>query len=494
MSTLNLKSMYNDPSQMREALAWRLFGRGGRPGVPAHLRQARDQRRATRACTRVIEQVDKRFLHDRFGDERRGQPLQGLLRRRGLRDAGAPGRSRRRRQRPPVPAPTAPTIRPTGSRPTRTTRRANSYDDLAELVRMINGVGLPGGDGRFDTDAFRASVEDVFDARAFLRWAGVNVLIGQLGQLLRHAVELLPLQLRPAGDEHGFMAPVLHVHPLGLRQQLRHRLLRHRLAVHRPARLARATPALPAASRARCSRIPLVTEPARQPRLPRVLPGPPGAPAGHRLHARRRRPSDRRRRRDGLWDRVSQAAYLESGTPDGPPFTGRQFTNDEVYRSGVRQQELRHGDGERAGHHPLRAHAPRQRPRSSWRSCAAGTAAGAAAADFPADARATASAAGRDDAGRWHGRHAPSCASKQEAKCRRRCSPGSPDRRLEASGVLAKDEMLLRHLRQPAATSPGSARAVRRRPGQRMIAQERGARPRLRGHRARSAPPVASTC
>ena len=46
----------------------------------------------------------------------------------------------------------------------------------------------------------------------------------------------------------------------------------------------------------------------------------------------------------GLWDRVSQAAYLESDTPGGQPFTGRQFSNDEVYRSGREQQELRLGD------------------------------------------------------------------------------------------------------------------------------------------------------
>ena len=39
-------------------------------------------------------------------------------------------------------------------------------------------------------------MEAVFNARAFLRWAGVNLLIGQLGQLLRHPVELLPVQLR----------------------------------------------------------------------------------------------------------------------------------------------------------------------------------------------------------------------------------------------------------------------------------------------------------
>jgi hypothetical protein len=47
---------------------------------------------------------------------------------------------------------------------------------------------------------------------------------------------------------------------------------------------------------------------------------------------------------DGLWGRVRQAAYLESHTPHEPPFTGRQFTNDEVYQSALRQQRLRHQD------------------------------------------------------------------------------------------------------------------------------------------------------
>ena len=33
MTRVNLKSMYNDPSQMREALAWRLFRRAGVPAA-----------------------------------------------------------------------------------------------------------------------------------------------------------------------------------------------------------------------------------------------------------------------------------------------------------------------------------------------------------------------------------------------------------------------------------------------------------------------------
>lgn len=44
----------------------------------------------------------------------------------------------------------------------------------------------------------------------------------------------------------------------------------------------------------------------------------------------------------GLWQRVTQSAYLEADFPHAWPFTGRQFTNDEVYRAGYAQEFLRH--------------------------------------------------------------------------------------------------------------------------------------------------------
>ncbi len=40
MIRINLKAMYNDPSQMREALAWRLFRHSRSPGAAAHVCQA----------------------------------------------------------------------------------------------------------------------------------------------------------------------------------------------------------------------------------------------------------------------------------------------------------------------------------------------------------------------------------------------------------------------------------------------------------------------
>ena len=64
---------------------------------------------------------------------------------------------------------------------------------------------------------------------------------------------------------------------------------------------------------------------------------------------RERSPADRGRWGGGLWGRVCQGAYLESATPYGQPFTGRQFSNDEVYRSGCLQNELRHGNEKAEG-------------------------------------------------------------------------------------------------------------------------------------------------
>ncbi len=51
----------------------------------------------------------------------------------------------------------------------------------------------------------------------------------------------------------------------------------------------------------------------------------------------------------GLWDRVRHAAYLEADTPYSPPFTGRQFTNDEVYLTAYKQNEIRKGQEKAEG-------------------------------------------------------------------------------------------------------------------------------------------------
>ena len=66
MTRINLKAMYNDPSQMREALAWRLFGLADIP-APRHTYAKLAFGTRYRGLFSVIEHVDKKFLRDHFG-------------------------------------------------------------------------------------------------------------------------------------------------------------------------------------------------------------------------------------------------------------------------------------------------------------------------------------------------------------------------------------------------------------------------------------------
>ena len=82
MTRINLKAMYNDPSQMREALAWRLFGTAGIP-APRHTYAKLAFDNSYRGLFSVIEHVDKKFLRDHFGKNYRGN-----LYKTGYRDIG----------------------------------------------------------------------------------------------------------------------------------------------------------------------------------------------------------------------------------------------------------------------------------------------------------------------------------------------------------------------------------------------------------------------
>ena len=82
MTRINLKAMYNDPSQMREALAWRLFGIADIV-APRHTYAKLAFGGTYRGLFSVIEQVDRRFLKDHFGENHHGN-----LYKTGCRDIG----------------------------------------------------------------------------------------------------------------------------------------------------------------------------------------------------------------------------------------------------------------------------------------------------------------------------------------------------------------------------------------------------------------------
>jgi hypothetical protein len=82
MIRINLKAMYNDPSQMREALAWGLFGKAN-ISAPRHTYAKLAFDRTYRGLFSVIEHVDKKFLRDHFGENHLGN-----LYKTGCRDIG----------------------------------------------------------------------------------------------------------------------------------------------------------------------------------------------------------------------------------------------------------------------------------------------------------------------------------------------------------------------------------------------------------------------
>jgi len=341
MARIRLMAMYNDPSQMREALAWRLFGGAGVPS-PRHTYAKLAFDANYRGLFSVIEQVDKRFLKGHFGQNHRGN----LYRARGSGDIGGatleyrtgPDGDDTGRQYFTLGA----DLRTYRLRTNKSNPEANTYDDLACLIRTINAIGLPGGSSRFDTDAYRESMDRIMNTRAFLRWAGVNILLGGWDNYFASPSNYYLYNSGREGAEKDFVASpyftfipwdydnCLGIDYFGISWQ-------YTDIVDWPGST------IPYWRNRRTSRLPLVQnllsnhdylqyyldfiEYLLDTRFsPKMI----AAQIGREFEG-------------GLWDRVRKASYLESTTPNGRPFTGRKFTNHEVYWCGYRQRELKRG-------------------------------------------------------------------------------------------------------------------------------------------------------
>jgi CotH kinase protein len=341
MTRINLKAMYNDPSQMREALAWRLFGLANVP-APRHTYAKLAFGTRYRGLFSVIEHVDKKFLQDHFGPNFRGN-----LYKTGYRDLGgayldyrtAPDGDDSGRQYF-IPGAAERTYR---LKTNKNNPEASTYDDLACFIRTINGIGLRGGEGRFGTDAFRESVDAIMNADAFLRWAAVNMLLGSWDNYYASGSNYYLYNSGHRGAAKDFVArPYFHfiawdydnclgIDYSGTRWQ-------YADILDWPGKAHRRKPTIPLVRNL------LRNHDYRQyylDYLEHMLdtefnPAAIAAQIGPRSDSGSGSG-------DGLWCRVRQAAYLESDTPHGRPFTGRRYSNDEVYRSGCRQRELRHG-------------------------------------------------------------------------------------------------------------------------------------------------------
>lgn len=343
MSHLDLKAMYNDPSQMREALAWRLFRRAGVP-ASRHTYAKLAINNRYQGLFSFIEEVDRRYLKDRFGANDHGNLYKAAcgdlgcatLEHRVGHDGDDGGRQYR----------TAKGEQTYVLKTNEDDQGANTYDDLARLVRAVNGIGLSGGDGRFDTDGFRESLEQIMNVQCFLRWAGVNLLIGSWDNYFATPSNFFLYNSGRRGGERDFVeSPYFTFLPWDYDNSFGIDYFdtkwQYTDLVDWPSNTKNYY--RKNNGQGRTSRIPLVQNVLRNRDFLRYY-------LDHLEHL-----LDTDFNPDaisaqigpdggGLWDRVRQAAYLESDTPEGPPFTGRQFSNNEVYLNASKQNELHRGE------------------------------------------------------------------------------------------------------------------------------------------------------
>jgi hypothetical protein len=345
MSRINLKSMYNDPSQMREALAWHLFDEAGVPS-PRHTYAKLAFDATYLGLFSVIEQVDGRFLRDHFGKNYCGNLYKAYCGDTGCATleyrVGPDGDDGGRQYL-------------TQGRSDHTYRlntneddaEANTYDDLALFIKTINGIGLPAGDDRFATDAFRESVDGILNARAFLRWAGVNVLLGSWDNYFATPSNYYLYNSGYGGDASHFVdRPYFTFIPWDYDNCL---------GIDYVGTRWQDTDILDWPSNTKrywkghaTSQIPLVqnllkNHDYQQYYLDHVEHLLDTTFNPESIAAAIGTESIGSESVGGLWERVRHATYLEANSPYERPFTGRQFTNDEVYRAGCKQEQLRHG-------------------------------------------------------------------------------------------------------------------------------------------------------
>jgi hypothetical protein len=335
MKALNLRAMWNDVSQMREALAWSLFREAGvRASRHTYARLCINDRYY--GLYSMIEDIDKPMLKSRFGK----QNDEGNLYKAEWADLGPATLEHRRgpdgddsgRQYFVARDPNARTYALKTNEDADDDPARQTYDDLATLIRVINGVGLPGGDERFATDAYRQSVERVFNVKEFLRWASVNILIGAWDNYWRTPSNYFLYDSGRAGADGAFMtAPYFSWLPhdydntfgidfFGVPWQQKS-LVNWESAG---------------------ASLPLVRNLLRNETFLRYYLD----SVDHMLDCcvNERWIAERigeEGTRGGLWERVRHGAFLESETPTGAPHTGRRWTNDQVFWNGFQHHELR---------------------------------------------------------------------------------------------------------------------------------------------------------
>lgn len=333
MSALNLKSMWNDVSQMRESMAWELF-RAAQVTAPLHTYARFCMNGRYFGLFSVIEQIDKSFLKDRFGLNSKGNLYKAYWKpddvgpatlgyRRG-RDGDDSGRQYFKAKKIDDRSYQLKSNDGDDDNPA-----LQNYDDLARFARVVNGYGLARQDATsFNSPEYEQQVEALFDVNAFLRWAGVNVLLGAWDNYWRTPANYYLYNAGVAGEPANFMAQPYFVwlpwdydNSFGISYTTQRWQYADLLNWE--------------GNSADKTNIPLVRNLLKNKK--------------YRLYylnflrnflQTQFTPEWAQTRVESLWKRIERSVYLESDSPQGVPHTARQFTNDQVYYNGYKQYEF----------------------------------------------------------------------------------------------------------------------------------------------------------
>ncbi len=344
MGAVNLKSMWNDVSQMRESLAWWMFNQAGVPSS-RHTYAKFCIKDRYYGLYSVIEDVDDAFLTRHFGENDDGNLYKVYV-----KDLGHGDLTHRRsssgddsgRQYFKAKDLEGRTYELKTNEAPDDDPALQTYDDLARFIRVINGVGLPGGDEKFATPAYKAAVEEIFDVKSFLRWASLNVLLGAWDNYYATGANYFLYNSGKRGGKKSFMsAPYFHFIPHDYDNTFGIDFFDVNWQFGDIVDWEPTTAGYH--DDGTTSKVPLVRNLLRNPDFL----------AYYLDHMEflldelfdedviLRRIGDKGT--GGIWDRVREPAFLEADGPTAAPHTGRQFTNDEVFANGFRHDQLRKG-------------------------------------------------------------------------------------------------------------------------------------------------------
>jgi hypothetical protein len=345
MGALNLKAMWNDASQMREALAWKMFEKAG-VAAPRHTYAKFCINDRYYGLYSVVEQVDTSFLKDRFGNKdgnlykaywptSNGQdvdlgPANLTYRKSGTDDSG--------KQYFSVADMDNRTYRLKGGKGAA----SQTYDDLATFIRVLNGIALPGDASKFNTPAFKEQMERVFNVKGFLRWASMNMLLGAWDNYYATPANYYLYNSGKKAKPDAFMSePYFSWIPWDYDNSFGHDFFNTKWQFNdivdweagtRNYYQGKKTASLPLLRNLLANQdylkyyldsIEFLVDTVFNEQAITKLIGPENGP--------------------GLRSRVQTAALLEADGPSATPHTGRQFTNAEVLKHGLSFDELTRG-------------------------------------------------------------------------------------------------------------------------------------------------------